>query len=69
MPSPLKEYKKDPNGKGRGNGLYYLRGGGLYSKYSIARDKKKLSKGYQKSRTGRPITSKITHTGDGFLPR
>jgi len=69
MPSPLKEYKKDPNSKGRGSGLYYLRGSGLYSKYSITRDKKKLSKGFKDSKTGRPKTSRITHTGDGYLPR
>jgi len=69
MPSPLKPYKRDPNGKGRGEGLYYLRSGGYYSKYSVARDRKTKSKGYKTSKVGKPRNSKITHTGDGVLPR
>ncbi len=69
MPSPLKEYKKDPNGNGRGKGLYYLRSDGYFSKYSIARDKRTKAKGYKQSKVGRPKNSTITHTGDGMLPR
>lgn len=38
MPGPIKYYKKDPNGKGRGPGEYYHRGGGKYAKYSEERD-------------------------------
>jgi len=43
MPGPLKRYKRDPNGKGRGGGLYYHRGNGVYSKYSMGKDRKKKS--------------------------
>ena len=39
MPGPIKRYKRDPNGKGRGPGYYYHRGKGVYSKYSGTRDK------------------------------
>ena len=40
MPGPLQRFKSDPNSKGRGGGSYYHRGNGVYSKYSMARDKK-----------------------------
>lgn len=40
MVGPLKYFKRDPNGKGRGAGWYYHRGNGYYSKYSLARDRK-----------------------------
>jgi hypothetical protein len=69
MVSPLRFFKKDPNGTGRGRGVYYLRGKGIYSKYSIERDRKIKAKGYSKSKTGLPKASSILHTGDGNLPR
>ena len=34
MVGPLKYYRRDPNGKGRGPGYYYHRGHGYYSKFS-----------------------------------
>jgi len=39
MVGPLKRYSRDPQGKGRGPGLYYHRGKGVYSKYSPWRDR------------------------------
>jgi len=39
MPGPIKRYRSDPNSKGRGGGLYYHRGKGVYSKYKATRDK------------------------------
>ena len=44
MVGPLKKLKRDPNGKGRGSGLYYHRGNGVFSKYSRARDRARKSK-------------------------
>lgn len=41
MPGPLKRFKNDPNGAGRGGGLYYHRGHGIWSKYSWSRDAKR----------------------------
>ena len=71
MPSSLKYYKQDPEGKGRGPGYYYYRGHPKYkySKYSEARDKKIKAKGYRVNRVGAPKTSKIKHTSDGRLSR
>ena len=74
MPSPTRWFNSDPNKKGRGRGVYYLRGDGYYSKYSIERDRVKKSKGYKKSkvgidRQGKKKGSTIRHTGDGILPR
>jgi len=69
MVSPLRFFKNDPNKSGRGSGVYYLRGHNYYSKYSIQRDRKKLSKGYQINKIGIPKGSSILHTSDGRLPR
>jgi len=38
MVGQLEKFKRDPNGKGRGAGMYYHRGNGVYSKYSPHRD-------------------------------
>ena len=69
MVAPLKFYRQDPNGKGRGRGAYYHRGNGVYSKYSQARDLKKKSKGWRKDKIGLPVDRRtsIPHTGDGTL--
>ena len=78
MPARLKIYKKDPNGLARGSGVYYRRGpsykgkrfsGGYYSKYSLIRDKKRLSKGHTLDKVGLPKNSVILQTSDGRLSR
>ena len=69
MPGSLKYYRRDPNKKGRGTGLYYHRGNGVYSKYSQKRDKKKKSKGWKVDKIGKPDSTRIPHTSDGVLPR
>ena len=69
MPSSLRYFKRDPNGLRRGEGVYYLRGKGYYSKYSIGRDRKILAKGHKISKVGVPTRSKILHTSDGRLSR
>ncbi len=69
MPAPIKYYKRDPNGRGRGAGLYYLRGNGYFSKYSLERDKRKKSRGWRTNRVGTPKSTTIPHTSDGRLPR
>jgi len=69
MPSSIKYYKRDPNGKGRGPGIYYLRGKGYYSKYSLQRDKAKLSKGWKTHKVGLPKSTRIPQTSDGKLRR
>jgi len=69
MPSPIKYYKKDPSGKGRGEGIYYLRAGDYFSKYSMLRDKRKKSKGWKIHLVGLPKGTTIPHTSDGKLPR
>lgn len=69
MPGSQKFYKTDPNKKGRGAGVYYHRGNGVYSKYSRARDEKIQAKGFKIHKIGLPKISKILHTGDGKLPR
>lgn len=68
MPTRLKFYRQDPNRKGRGQGVYYHRGKGIYSKYSVERDKKIKARGYKTHKVGRPTKSRIRHTGDGRLP-
>ena len=68
MPTRLQRRGSDPNNKGRGSGVYYHRGNGVYSKYSVERDKKIIAKGFKLSKVGLPKTSKILHTGDGQLP-
>lgn len=77
MVSPLKFFKRDPNGLGRGEGIYYLRGNKYYSKYNPSRDSKIKAKGYKQSkvgysinkRTGKRQGSSIQHTTDGKLNR
>jgi len=69
MPSPLRFFRSDPNKKGRGKGIYYLRAGGYFSMYDIERDRRKKSKGWKKNRVGAPKKSSILHTSDGDLPR
>ena len=69
MPSPLRFFKKDPNKRGRGRGVYYHRGKGVFSKYDIERDKKIKAKGWKLNKVGMPKASSILHTGDGKLPR
>lgn len=69
MPSPLKFFKTDPNGQGRGRGVYYHRGKGVYSKYSIERDAKIKAKGFKKNKVGAPKNSRLLHTSDGVLKR
>lgn len=51
MVGPLKHYKKDPQGKGRGEGEYYKRRKGQYSKYDTTRDLDKDSPIRQMGRT------------------
>ena len=69
MPGSLFYKKQDPNRKGRGVGVYYHRGKGVWSKYSIARDKAKRSRGWKQHIIGLPKGTKIPHTSDGRLPR
>lgn len=61
MVSPLKRYARDPEGKGRGEGEYYLRsykGKDWYSKYTEHKDEIKKS-------SGSPYSSyKYRHAGD-----
>lgn len=50
MVTKLTQFKTDPNGLGRGAGLYYLRGG-VSSPYKISRDGKRVKpKGYTSGR-------------------
>jgi hypothetical protein len=61
MPSPLKFYRSDPLGKGRGRGYYYKRGGykrGWMSKYSGSQD------GNYRPSKNRKVTRAYEHTGD-----
>jgi hypothetical protein len=44
MVGALAYLKKDPNGKGRGEGYYYHRGKNYYAKYSRSLDKKRVAK-------------------------
>ncbi len=69
MVTSLKFYRRDPNGKKRGKGVYYHRGHGVYSKYSAERDKKIKAKGYGIHKIGLPRKSKTLHTSDGRLKR
>ncbi len=57
MVGPLKKLKRDPNGKGRGTGLYYHHGNGVFSKYSEKRDRARRSKTPIKKR-------QYKHTGE-----
>lgn len=69
MPGKLIEYNSDPNGKGRGSGLYYHRGNGYYSKYSEDIDKKiKASRHIKKKKKGLIGRGKYRHTHDLLEP-
>ena len=67
MVTPLKYYRSDPKKKGRGDGYYYHRGKGIYSKYSGDRDKKVMSRGYNVDSVGLPKGSKYRHITDGKI--
>lgn len=70
MVTRLTRFSRDPNGLGRGPGLYYLRGGKrageftlpsgktvrgpYYSKYSQKRDTSRLSTGWRVDKIGLP---------------
>ena len=69
MVSPIKYFAKDPNGMGRGAGVYYHRGKGYYSKYSRKRDANKKSTGWQVNVIGIPKATRIPHVSDGKLWR
>ena len=69
MPGSLRYFRSDPNKQGRGRGVYYHRGKGVYSKYSLARDAKIKAKGFKVNKVGSPKKSKILHTSDGRLSR
>jgi hypothetical protein len=53
MVGGLKRYKRDPNGKGRGAGLYYHRGNGVYSKRDLRQDYARKAKTRNKVRSNR----------------
>jgi len=61
MVGALKYYPSDPEGKGRGAGLYYHRGSGKYSKYDVSRDLRKVAKN-----PPYPRIEGYQHTGDVF---
>ena len=67
MPSRLIRWKTDPQKNGRGPGLYYHRGKGIYSKYSPDRDAKILKTGHKIDKIGIPSRSKGRHLSDGNL--
>ena len=73
MPANLRFYNRDPNGLGRGRGVYYHRGHGYWSKYDVGRDAKIQARGCRTHKTGLSKTtgkaSKIAQAGDGKLPR
>ena len=67
MPTRIKAYRKDPNNLGRGEGVYYHRGHGYYSKYSKIRDKNKLSRGWKVDVIGIPKATKYPQITDGII--
>ena len=69
MPSRLIKFNTDPQKKGRGPGVYYHRGKGIYSKYSPERDAIIQAKGYKIDKIGFPSKSKGRHLGDGKLKK
>lgn len=69
MPTPIKYFNKDPNGLGRGAGVYYHRGHGYYSQYSRARDAHRLSTGWKVDVIGVPKATRFPHIGDGKIIR
>jgi len=69
MVTPIKYFSKDPNGYGRGPGVYYHRGHGIFSKYSRERDRLKKSKGWQVDPVGLPRKTRFPHITDGNIGR
>jgi len=84
MPSPTRFFRKDPNGLGRGKGIYYKRGhfkpkapfkefeGSYFSKYDFNRDFKIRAKGWRIDKIGVNMDgdmSSIAHAGDGRKSR
>ena len=67
MPSRLIRFNTDPQKKGRGAGVYYHRGKGIYSKYDPERDALIKASGYKIDKIGIPSKSKGRHLGDGKL--
>ena len=67
MPSRLVKWNKDPQGIGRGPGVYYHRGKGKYSKYNPERDAMIEAKGFKVNKIGIPSKSKGRHLSDGKL--
>ena len=69
MGTPLRYFTKDPNNLGRGGGVYYHRGHGIFSKYSAQHDYNYRARGYNVDHIGLPKKSSFLHTGDGNLPK
>ncbi len=67
MVTPIKAFKKDPNGLGRGAGVYYHRGHGYYSQYSRARDGAKKSTGWRVNVVGIPGGTRFPQITDGNI--
>ena len=81
MPAVLRFFKQDPNGLGRGRGVYYRRSRtykgkdygdkGYFSKYDpspTGRDAKIKAKGWRTDKVGKPKAAKTKHAGDGNRP-
>lgn len=71
MPGSLRFFRQDPNNKGRGRGVYYHRGKGIFSKYEVGpnnRDSKIKAKGWRIDKVGLPRASSKLHAGDGRMP-
>lgn len=69
MVTPIKHFRKDPNGLGRGDGIYYHRGKGYYSKYSRKRDANRKSTGYGVDIIGLPKATRFPQITDGNIDR
>ena len=67
MVTPIKHFKNDPNGLGRGDGVYYHRGKGYYSKYSRKRDAARKSTGHQINVIGLPTATRFPQISDGVI--
>jgi len=70
MPGSLRFFREDPNKRGRGRGVYYHRGKGVFSKYEVgpnSRDSKIKAKGWRTDKIGKPRNSSKLHAGDGII--
>lgn len=67
MVTPLQRFNKDPNNMGRGAGIYYHRGHGIYSLYNAERDILIKAKGYDVHKIGLPNFNSYLQTGDGKI--